>query len=168
MSPGEWFLLVAGSMALGVALAVLGAMAVGRLRRRGGLAGEAGSAGAGDVRHLKRRIRRLNRIARRAQERVQGQVAELRRLLEKAQRLTGGAAPASANASDPDGPAGPAEDPPPAGLQRQRDLVLRLSLQGLEPIDIARRLDMPVGEVELTLKLHQEEKEHARAETGGV
>jgi uncharacterized protein (TIGR03382 family) len=162
MTPGEW-LLLGGGAAIGAALALLSVLAVLRRRRR---ADSSGPAGTGDLRRLGRRIRQLERIARRTEERLNSRMDELRRLLAEAERVTGGS-PARAGGGDAAGPADPPSAPLPAFLQSQRDQVLRLSLQGLEPLDIARRLDMPVGEVELTLKLHEQEA-HARQAAGGA
>ena len=156
-------LVLAGGVAAGAALVLLTVLAVVLRRRRGASPDEAGAGGAGDLRHLGRRIRRLDLIARRAQARVKAQVEELRRLLARAERLTGGV---PARASDAAPSAEPEEAPLPAIVQSQRDQVLRLSLQGLEPIDIARRMSMPIGEVELTLRLHQKEHEPARTPGG--
>jgi hypothetical protein len=81
-----------------------------------------------DLTHdLPERLDALQEAVRRADERI----AELRRL------------------------SAPAE---PAGGQRggrEGDEILRLSRQGLEPVEIARRMKMPVGEVNLVLRLEQ-------------
>jgi DNA-directed RNA polymerase specialized sigma24 family protein len=99
-------------------------------------------------------------MARRAEERLNGRMDELRRLLAQADA----AAARPGGAYVPQDASSPAEQAaPPAILEKQRDQIFRLRLQGLEPIDIARRMRVPVGEVELTLKLRKAQQEHARA-----
>ncbi len=89
-------------------------------------------------------IRRLDEAVARAQAR-----------LADIQRLTGSLPEA------PAAPPAPAQAPrpslesllPPPRLEPQQGEVLRLHQQGLEMVEIARRLDLTVGEVELTLNL---------------
>ena len=49
--------------------------------------------------------------------------------------------------------------PPP--LQRQQDEIVRLSQSGMDALDIARRLELTVGEVELMLNLQKSQKVQA-------
>jgi hypothetical protein len=76
---------------------------------------------------LPQRLDGLQEAVRRADERI----AELRRLT----------APAEPTAQRRSG--------------REGEEILRLSRQGLEPVEIARRMKMPVGEVNLVLRLEQ-------------
>lgn len=78
---------------------------------------------------LPERMDALNNVCRDADERI----AELRRLTDSGEQ----------DAQD----AGCGENESPE--------ILRLSRQGLDPVEIARRMKMPVGEVELVLRLHE-------------
>ena len=143
--------------AVGAALLLGSVLAAVRRARRGTLAGRGGTD---EVRRLGRRIRQLERMARRTEARLNGRMDELRRLLAQAEAVTarpGGAYVPQEASSSAEAVA------PPAILEKQRDQIFRLRLQGLEPIDIARRMRVPVGEVELTLKLRKAQRDHARA-----
>lgn len=148
-------LLLAAGVVLGAGCLALAGLL--RLRRRKGL-GEAERPRDGSLRRTARRIRQLERIARRTEERLNSRMDELRRLLAQAERVI-------ARVQAPPGEAPPPDTDvaAPGLLEKQRDHVLRLRLQGLETIDIARRLGLPVGEVELTLKLQEKEKDLAGA-----
>jgi DNA-directed RNA polymerase specialized sigma24 family protein len=150
----EQVLVLAGGAAVGAAL-LLGSIWVAVRRARRGA--PAGSVGAGELRRMGRRIRQLERIARRTEERLNARMDELRRLLAQADDLTarGGGLYVPQDVpdrADADGtPKGLSAVP--AMLEKQRDQIFRLRLQGLETVDIARRMRLPIGEVELTLKL---------------
>ena len=171
MNTSELLMVAAGAV-IGATLVGLSLAAAAMRRRR------AASSHMPEMEHLRRlarRIRQLDRIARRTEERLNGRMDELRRLLAQAEGVTAPrAAPPYASdgryvgepaagerpSSEPGGPASPASTraPLPGGLQKQRDQIFRLRFQGLETIDIARRLNLPVGEVELTLKLYREQQ----------
>jgi DNA-binding NarL/FixJ family response regulator len=81
-------------------------------------------------------------------EQLQARVGKLQHLLsevdqriEELQQLSGDALSASSLAR--------------SALERQQAEVLRLSGQGLDGVEIARRLELDVGEVELMLNLHR-------------
>jgi DNA-directed RNA polymerase specialized sigma24 family protein len=155
MTTQEW-LIPAGAAAVGAAAAILVAWIARRFAPRRGAPGRADLE---SMRRLAVRLRRLEQVARRTQHRVGDHVEELRRLLSEAEDLCpqpppGGEPPRSLQDEEP---------VLPGILEKQRDQVFRLRFQGLEAIDIARRLALPVGEVELTLKLRDQQ---ARAEAG--
>lgn len=52
---------------------------------------------------------------------------------------------------------------PPPMLEPQHEAILHLRSQGLDSIDIARRLDLDVGQVELTLNLRKVPAERQEA-----
>ena len=156
MTAQEW-LVLAGSVAAGAAAALAAVAVAMRLGRRGSPA----RTDLDVMRRLALRLRRLQRVARETERRLEGHVDELRRLLSEAEgkAAAGAAGESSPGAAPPAPDATPDADKPllPGILEKQKDLIFRLRLQGLEPVDIARRLHLPVGEVELTLRLHDKE-----------
>lgn len=174
MTAQEW-LVLAASLATGAAVALVALAVSRRLARR---AGVPAGADLEAMRRLAVRLRRLERLARRTERRLADRGGELRRLLAQADGRT---PPAADDSPRPAAPGADAESPDareealPHILEKERDLIFRLRLQGLEPVDIARRLSLPVGEIELTLRLHDEqagtykrdsEVPRARAEAG--
>lgn len=172
----EWVIVIGAAAAGAGLLLFVGRLALRPVRR----SGAAGMTDLDTMRRLAVRLRRLERVARRTERRLEDHVDELRRLLSQAEAK---AAPAGTGDSfRPVAPGAPASPPGarseailPGILEKQRDLIFRLRLQGLEPMDIARRLRLPIGEVELTLKLHDRQAgtyerdsaaPSARAETG--
>ena len=86
----------------------------------------------------------LGRLAEEIDRRADDRLDELRRLCAEADRkITRLREQAAAR---------DAKAPPPAGGLRRAE-ILRLSNEGLSPLEIARRLEMDAGEVELTLNL---------------
>ncbi len=120
-------------------------------------------------------IEELDRLAGRIDERIEQRMAQLEGLLANADakiaRVDAEILAANGRAEGTTGIAGSYEavpapgsslrDAPPtpsAGSADKMDPlyeeILRLSGQGLDPIEIARRVEMNVGEVELVLNLH--------------
>jgi len=116
---------------------------------------------AADVRKL---MDELEALARRIDERIERRLTELRHELAKADAFLKASGPAGSPAREPQeshdatgvadsgGTAPPAADTSAARPEDRE--ILRLHAQGLDPIEIARRRQMPVGEVELILNLH--------------
>jgi hypothetical protein len=161
----EQILVLAVGAAVGAALFLASVLVAVRRARRRSAGGKHSTA---ELRRLGRRIRQLERLARRTEERLNGRMDELRHLLARAEEVT---ARHEGLYVAQDAPGRRTEDGTPAGLsavpamlEKQRDQIFRLRLQGLEPMDIARRMRMPIGEVELTLKLGKTQKDRARAD----
>jgi hypothetical protein len=149
-------LVLAGGAGIGAGLVLLSVVAA-LLRRRRIAARDPGVI---DLHRAGRRLRQLERMARHTEVRLNGRMDELRHLLARAEQVLPHAAGGGedAVAAEP--------GPLPAILEKQRDQIFRLRFQGLETVDIARRLRLPIGEVELTLKLHQRQQDHAGAGAG--
>jgi len=139
-------LLIGASLLAAAGILALALLVV--LRRTG--AADRGRSAQLAARRAPGQLRRLNRLARRIERRLKARTDRLRELLDRAERLTARLDPL-ATGLDVQGD-GLTPDLP---LERQRDQIFRLSFQGLEPMDIARKLDLPVGEVEVTLNLHK-------------
>jgi hypothetical protein len=148
---------LAGGAGIGAGLVLLSVVAAMLRRRR--IAARA--PGQVDFRRAGRRLRQLERMARRTEVRLNSRMDELRHLLAQAEQVL----PRPLGEGQSAG--GPEAGPLPAILEKQRDQIFRLRFQGLETVDIARRLRLPVGEVELTLKLHQRQQDHAGAGANG-
>jgi hypothetical protein len=160
MTTQDW-LIVAGAAVAGAA-AVLAAMAMSRRVARRFIA-----MSPSDLETMRRtavRLRRLQQVASAVERRLEGHVDDLRRFQAMAQ--AGGDAPAGTSSPQDATRSEASPRPMPHTLEKQRDHVIRLRRQGLEPMDIARRLRMPVGEVELTLTLHDRQAA-APAASGG-
>lgn len=74
---------------------------------------------------------------------------------EPATEQTDGPTPAPAQDAEKAAPAAGSRPAPPAGLESLSDAVVKLDRQGLDSMDISRRLGVPVGEVDLVLKLRR-------------
>ena len=146
MTDWQWLLLAA--LVLLNAAMILVAAVVLRLyaRRQGRAGGTAGTSerGAQVGRDVEELIDQLDRLAADIDRRLEAREQRLRELLAEAderiaalRRLEAG--PRSAGAGPPGG-------------QRTEE-ILRLCRQQLDPVEIARRVGMDVGEVELVLNL---------------
>lgn len=147
----ETFRIVAVLVCIAASVAILCYLLVRRLRRRPP-AGSAAQTSLG-IRRLHTEVDRLRRqldeirgvldedLAARgdalwdACRDADRRIAELRRLTD----------------SEPDS----SKPSSSVGGGRKGQEILRLSRQGLEPVEIARRMKMPVGEVDLVLRLHE-------------
>ena len=115
-----------------------------------------------DVRDM---MDQLERLAERIDQQAERRVSEVRKLLTEADstmaKLESMVSKLQAVADMPEPTIGSARHQPPpggpqsAGLTRQRrSEILRLKSQGLDAVEIARRMQMNVGEVELVMNLH--------------
>jgi len=139
----------------------------GAARRDRGVSSDAEGIRA-DIREL---TAELDALAGRIDKRIEQRLDELRRLVSEVDAKV---AEAEAKLRGLDGPGGSykaappaaadAEESPPTGRTRpkagakispQHQEVLALKAQGLNAVEIARRVAMNVGEVELVLNLHQ-------------
>jgi DNA-binding NarL/FixJ family response regulator len=135
------------ALALSAALLGVAAMLVlliYRALRRGRAVANAPDQG------LDGRVKRLEKAAERIDAKIRARMAELRELLQEADKAC-----RRLDQSVRDSPDGLYEGQSPLPLTTQQEEVLRLHRQGLESIEISRQLDLAVGEVELTLNLHR-------------
>ena len=89
------------------------------------------------------------RRSRNTDEQVRRRLVEFQRLLDQAENRI-----ARLDGTRPRGP----DDPAGAGRStaaHKADEIARLALQGLNAIEIARRMNVDVGEVELMINLHK-------------
>jgi hypothetical protein len=114
-----------------------------------------------DIREL---MDELDRCARRIDAKVETRMEQLNCLIEQADRTIASSRPESPAGNRVDGKYIAAERdeanalaPPPKNghIRADHAEILRLAGQGISAIDIARRKNMNVGEVELILNLHR-------------
>ena len=89
------------------------------------------------------------RRSRRTDEQVRRRLVEFQRLLDQADNRI--ARPDGTRPSGPDDPAGAGR----STAADKADEIARLAVQGLDAIEIARRMNVDVGEVELMINLHK-------------
>jgi len=160
---------------VGIAAGVMVGLGAGLLvlmvhvQRRQARAARVEAKAASDARAVRANVRQLmdqlDGLATKIDQRIDARLIELRRVLaevettvaaaQEALELHDGPGPAdTSSASEPgegDSDAGP---PSPTRPNPRRDEILRLRSQGLDAVEIARRVQMNVGEVELVLNLH--------------
>ncbi|MGC9455413.1 MAG: DUF6115 domain-containing protein [Phycisphaerae bacterium] len=144
----EMFRLVAALVCVAASLVILAFLLVRRLRRRPPAAQT--SLGMrrlhAEVAELRNRLDEIRAVlsddldAR--SDALKDACREADRRIAELRRLTGSGRQADAPQS-----------PDCGGREGQE--IMRLSRQGLEPVEIARRMKMPVGEVDLVLRLRQ-------------
>jgi len=165
MSPWPDGVLLLGSAVALAALLVLILLYVklgriSRLRHRKRTPDE--SSVRSDIRDM---MDQLERLAERIDQQAAWRVSELRQLLVQAdstmEKLRSTMGKPKAPADMPENAVEPVpRQSPIAGLQQaepinhRRSEILRLKSQGLDAIEIARRMEMNVGEVELIMNLH--------------
>lgn len=114
-----------------------------------------------DIREL---MDELDRCAKRIDAKVETRLEQLNRLVAQADRTIGPGRPGSPAgdrvdgryiAAERDEANAPALAPKNEHIRADHDEILRLAEQEISAIDIARRKNMNVGEVELILNLHR-------------
>ena len=129
--------------------AALLAIALVRIMRRGGHWRSGDPAGRKLARDVNELTKRLEQTAQRISARVETQLSQLRQLQQQLEER----AAQLATMLDRTGTAG--DNYPPLPLESQQQEIVRLSRQGIDPVGIARRLELSVGEVELSLNLQR-------------
>jgi hypothetical protein len=137
---------VAAAVALGLVVVVLRQRTRGKAPRA---EGDAEEARDGQARELAALTERLERLAERVERDLSQQMREARDLLAETER----------RASEPrEGSSGGSPGRYEPGAEPRRAEVIRLSRQGVDAVEIARRMDLEVGEVELMVHLQGSSK----------